>query len=416
VTGTGLVSPLGCDADEFYNRLLAGESGIGKISKFDASEYPTQIAAEVDDGAVTELALGGLMQKKFVKRVDPVIKFGMVAGKLALRDAGLDHEGEDIAKLDKVRSGILMGSALGGFDAFGTAVSNLQQVSYKKMNPFCIPFAITNMPAAMLAMDLNFMGPNYPANTACATGNYCIKLAADHIRRGEADLMLAGGTEASVMPLSIQGFMACKALSTNNDDPQGASRPWDQDRDGFVMGEGAGVLVLESLEHAQARGANILCEVAGAAFTCDAYHLTDPRPEGEGVAACIQLALADAGMTAEDIDYVNCHGTSTPAGDMAEYKAIQKGLKGWKGKMNATKGQIGHLLGAAAAVEAVACVKALTTGWVHPNINLKNPSEGLDTNFIVGTVKEELKPRTVLSNSFGFGGHNSAVIFKKFEP
>lgn len=415
VTGLGLVSPLGNDPAEFYGHLLEGRSGVRAISKFDASELPTRIAAEVDDEAVTQLALDGLMQKKFVKRVDPVIKFGVVAGKLALRHAGLDETGEAFKKLDKFRAGILIGSALGGYDAFGTAVQSLVTQSFRRMNPFCIPFAITNMPGAMLAMELNFMGPNYPANTACATGNYCIKLAMDHIRRGDADVMLAGGAEASVLPLGIQGFIACKALSQRNDDPAAASRPWDKGRDGFVMGEGAGVLVLESLEHAQARGAPILCEVAGAAFSCDAHHLTEPHPEGKGVSLCIQRALADARMRPEDIDYVNAHGTSTPAGDMAEYRAIMSGLAGWKGKINSTKGFTGHLLGAAGAVEAVACVQSLATGWVHPNANLENPEDDLDLNFLIGSKKEKLEPRAALSNSFGFGGHNSAVVFKKFE-
>lgn len=458
VTGLGLVSPLGNDPDEFYNRLLDGESAIGPITKFDASDLSTRIAAEVDDSAVDALALGTagngppLMLKKWVKRVDPAIKYTVVAGKLALRDAGLSAPDAPDAwplagapDLDPSRVGVLVGSALGGFTAFRDAAVALVKQSYRKMSPFCIPFAITNMPGAMLAMDLGLMGPNYPANTACATGNYCLKLAADHIRRGEADVMLAGGVDASVMDTSIQGFIACKALSSRNGDGEGddprdaatASRPWSSDRDGFVMGEGCGVLVLESLEHAKRRGARILCEVAGGAFSCDAHSLTEPLPDGRGVALCIRRAVADAGLSASDIDYVNAHGTSTPAGDMAEYGAIMSGLSGgsdhgeastsgsdgpapgaggaWRGKVNSTKGQVGHSLGAAGALEAIACIQALRTGWLHPNPHLDNPDPRVDLSVLVGKTKEETRPRAALSNSFGFGGHNSAVVFTVFD-
>lgn len=270
------------------------------------------------------------------------------------------------------RGGILIGSAFGGFTSFADAVEALTVSGHRKMNPFCIPFAITNMGGAMLAMDVGLMGPNYPINTACATGNYCIWTAAETIRRGEADLMLAGGAEAAIIPSGIGGFIACKALSKRNDEPHRASRPWDKNRDGFVMGEGAGVLVLEELEHAQRRGAPILAEYVGGAFTSDAYHMTDPHPEGRGVKACIEKAIRMSGISASDVNYINAHATSTQAGDMAEYRAIMGALPGAK-KINSTKSMIGHLLGAAGAVEAVATVKALNTGLIHPNLNIENP-------------------------------------------
>jgi len=288
---------------------------------------------------------------------------------------------------------------------------------YKKMNPFCIPFAITNMAGALLAMDTGFMGPNYSINTACASGNYCIHNAAGHIARGEADVMLAGSADASVIPSGVGGFIACKALSRRNDDPAGASRPWDRDRDGFVMGEGAGVLVLEDLEHAAKRGARIYAEYAGGAFTCDAHHMTEPRPDGGGVRLCIERAVAAAGCTPDQVDYVNAHATSTPAGDMAEYRAIRAALPREDLRMNSTKSMIGHLLGGAGAVEAIVTVKAIQTGWLHPTLNCASPEDGVDLDVICasGGGKQRRAVRVALSNSFGFGGHNSAIVFKSFE-
>jgi 3-oxoacyl-[acyl-carrier-protein] synthase II len=281
------------------------------------------------------------------------------------------------------------------------------------MNPFCIPFAITNMAGALLAMDIGFMGPNYAINTACASGNYCIHNAAGHIARGEADLMLAGSADASVLPSGIGGFIACKALSKRNDDPTGASRPWDRDRDGFVMGEGAGVLVLEEYEHAKRRGAKIYAEYAGGAFTCDAHHMTEPHPDGRGVKLCIERAVAAAGVKPEDVTYVNAHATSTPAGDMAEYRAIRAALPHDTLRMNSTKSMIGHLLGGAGAVEAIASVKAIQTGWLHPSINCQSPEDGVDLDVICGRGKVQQDVKVALSNSFGFGGHNSAILFRQ---
>ena len=358
------------------------------------------------------------MNKKNARRLDAVIKYALVAGKKALKDAGLPYETAakpgDGGPIDPARAGILVGTAMGGMNTFATAVEDWATKGFRRMNPFCIPFAITNMPGAQLAMDTGFMGPNYSISTACATGNYCLIAAADHIRRGDADLMLAGGTDAAVIPAGIGGFTACKALSQRNGDPAGASRPWDTGRDGFVMGEGAGVLVLESEAHARARGATILAEFAGGAVGCDAHHMTEPRPDGSGVASCITAALKRTGTAPEAVDYVNAHATSTPAGDLAEWRAIRAAVPGDRVKVNATKSLIGHLLGAASAVEAVAAVQAIRTGWLHPTLNLDSPDPLVELDRVVGGVKLQHPTDVALSNSFGFGGHNSCVVFKKW--
>jgi len=403
----GVVTPLGNEIQEFYNNLLAGKSGVAPITSFDASGWSTTFAGEVKD-----LDVDGYISKKMERRLDRTIKFVLVSGKKALQDAGLSWSGQDIKELNKARCGILIGSAFGGMNAFATAVEALETQSFKKMNPFCIPFAITNMSGAMLAMDIGFMGPNYAINTACATGNYCITAAAGHIQRGEADLMLAGSADAAVLPSGIGGFIACKALSKRNDDPASASRPWDKSRDGFVMGEGAGTLVLEEYEHAKARGAKIYGEYVGGYFTCDAHHMTEPQPEGKGVRLCIERALDQAGIPAADVNYVNAHATSTPAGDMAEYRAIRAALPNPGLRMNSTKSMIGHLLGGAGSVEAVATIMALQTGYVHPTINLQTPEDGVDLDMVCANEKQQLDINVALSNSFGFGGHNSCLLFK----
>ncbi|GBF95373.1 hypothetical protein Rsub_07801 [Raphidocelis subcapitata] len=333
ITGMGVVSPLGHEPDVLYANLLAGKSGVGEISGFDARDFSTRFAGEVK-----ELDTDGYIQKKMERRLDKCIKFVMVAGKKALQDSGLPYQGKDLGELNPARCGILIGSAFGGMSTFATAVEVLET----KMNPFCIPFAITNMSGALLAMDLGFMGPNYAINTACATGNYCITAAADHVRRGEADIMLAGSADAAVLPSGIGGFIACKALSRRNDSPAAASRPWDRDRDGFVMGEGAGVLVLEELNHALARGARIYGEYLGGAFTCDAHHMTEPLPDGGGVRLCIERALASAGVTPDRVSYVNAHATSTPAGDLAEYRAIRWVPLLWEWRALGFRGYITH--------------------------------------------------------------------------
>ncbi|KAG2434939.1 hypothetical protein HYH02_012136 [Chlamydomonas schloesseri] len=403
----GMVSCLGHDHDEFYNNLLAGKSGITNIEGFPCTDYTTRFAGEIKS-----LDCSGYVTKKFEKRVDAVIKYILVAGKKALGDAGLAWDGQEIKDLDRMRCGTLVGTAMGGMTSFANAVEALETSGYRKMNPFCIPFAITNMGGAMLAMDIGFMGPNYSISTACATGNYCIMNSAEHIRRGDADLMLAGAGDAAIIPSGIGGFIACKALSKRNEDPAAASRPWDTDRDGFVMGEGAGVLVLEEYEHAKARGARIYAEYVGGAVTCDAHHMTEPQPEGKGVILCLQRALQSTGLSPTDINYVNAHATSTQAGDMAEYRAINTVFNHPDLRINATKSMIGHLLGGASAVEAVATIKAIQTGWLHPSINLHNPEAGVDPLRVVAGTKQHHPIKVALSNSFGFGGHNSCVMFK----
>ena len=375
-----------------------------------AADFSTRIAGEIKS-----FDCEGYVAKKWAKRQDTVMKYLQVAGKKALEGSGLPWDGPELQDIDRSKCGVLIGTAMGGLETFSKAAETLATTGHRKMNPFCIPFAISNMGGAMLAIDLGFMGPNYSISTACATGNYCIMQSAEHIRRGEANLMLAGGADAAVIPSGIGGFIACKALSKRNDDPQAASRPWDKNRDGFVMGEGAGVLVLEELEHAKARGATILAEFIGGAFTCDAHHISDPNPEGTGVIACIQKSLENARVDATDVDYVNAHGTSTPAGDMAEYRAIMKAVGHENLRINSTKSMIGHLLGGAGAVEAVAVVEAVRRSKLHPNLNLDDPEDDVDLNILVGKQAQDHDVTVALSNSFGFGGHNSSILFRKFE-
>ncbi|XP_059645579.1 3-oxoacyl-[acyl-carrier-protein] synthase II, chloroplastic-like [Cornus florida] len=407
-TGVGVVTPIGDDADVFYNNLLEGVSGISEIEAFDCAQFPTRIAGEIKS-----FSANAWVAPKLCKRADKFMLYMLTAGKKALADGGI-AEG-DMGEQDKAKCGILIGSALGGMKVFHDAIEALR-VSYRKMNPFCIPFATTNMGSAILAMDLGWMGPNYSISTACATSNFCILNAANHIIRGETDMMLCGGSDSAIIPIGLGGFIACRALSQRNSDPTKASRPWDINRDGFVMGEGAGVLLLEELEHAKKRGATIYAEFLGGSFTCDAYHMTEPHPDGTGIVLCIEKALAQSGVAREDVNYVNAHATSTQAGDLKEYEAIVRCFgQNPVLRMNSTKSMIGHLLGAAGAVEAVATIKAIQTGWVHPNINLEKPDEGVDTNVLVGPKKERLDIKVALSNSFGFGGHNSSIVFAPYK-
>ncbi|KAG6771967.1 hypothetical protein POTOM_023362 [Populus tomentosa] len=409
VTGLGVVSPLGHEPDVFYNNLLEGVSGVSQIEAFDCAQFSTRIAGEIKS-----ISTDGWVSPKLAKRMDKFMLYMLIAGKKALADGGITEDMMD--ELNKAKCGVLIGSAMGGMKVFNDAIEALR-ISYKKVNPFCVPFATTNMGSAMLAMDLGWMGPNYSISTACATGNFCILNAANHIIRGEADVMLCGGSDSAIIPIGgLGGFVACRALSQRNDDPTRASRPWDMNRDGFVMGEGAGVLLLEELEHAKKRGANIYAEFLGGSFTCDAYHMTEPRPDGAGIILCIEKALAQSGVSKEDVNYINAHATSTPAGDLKEYNALMHCFGRNSGlRVNSTKSMIGHLLGASGAVEAIAAVQAIRTGWVHPNINLENPEQGMDTSVLVGPKKERLDIKAALSNSFGFGGHNSSIIFAPFK-
>jgi len=411
ITGMGLCSVFGNDVDVFYDKLLAGTSGIDLITRFDASKFPTKFAGQIKDFSVD-----GEIDGKNARRLDDCLKYGLVAGKKALRMAGL--EGEGLEGVDKTRVGVLVGSGMGGLTVFQDGVQALVEKGYRKISPFFIPYAITNMGGALLGIECGFMGPNYSISTACATSNYAFYAAANHIRRGEADIMVAGGIEAPIIPVGLGGFVACRALSTRNDDPQTASRPWDKDREGFVMGEGGGVLVMESLEYAQKRGANIIAEYLGGAINCDAYHMTDPHPSGLGVSTCIKLAMSDAGVSPEEVNYINAHATSTIVGDLAEVNAVKKCFaKADHMKMNGTKSMIGHCLGAAGGLEAIATIKAITTGYVHPTINQINPEPEV-TDFVdtVPNVKQQHEVEVAISNSFGFGGHNSAVVFAPYKP
>lgn len=414
ITGMGVASVFGNDIDHFYNQLLDGVSGIDTISRFDASEFPTNFG-----GQIKNFDNEDLIDKKNARRYDDCLSYCMVASKKALRAAGIEKEANPEAheKLNKARVGVLVGSGMGGLTVFQDGVKALVEKGYKKITPFFIPYAITNMGGALVAIDQNFMGPNYSISTACATANYCFVAASNHIRNGDADVVLAGGSEAPIIPVGLGGFVACRALSQRCDEPQRASRPWDQDRDGFVMGEGAGVLVMESLEHALARGAPIIAEYMGGALTCDAHHMTDPHPEGLGVSTCIDLALKDGGIDRDAVNYINAHATSTLVGDKAEVRAIKKvftgGLKGVK--INATKSMIGHCLGAAGGMEAVATIQAIRTGYVHPTINHENPIEEVEGVDVVPNVKSKHDITVGISNSFGFGGHNSVVAFGPYK-
>ena len=407
ITGLGVVSCFGNDVDIFYKNLLEGKSGIKPITQFSCEDYSTKFA-----GVINDFDPGEYMDKKQARRVDKAIAYTMVAGKKACEHAGL--KGEAFDRLKKERCGIIIGSGMGGMSVFAEGVETLVEKGPRRVSPFFVPYILTNMCGGMLGIDLGFMGPNYSISTACATANYSIISAANHLRKGDADLMLAGGVEAAILPMGLAGFCACKALSQRNDNPEKASRPWDCDRDGFVMGEGSGVLVLETLEHALERGATILGEYLGGGLSCDAYHLTDPRSDGEGVKACIQYALQDAGIQSEDINYINAHATSTPVGDMAEVRALKKVFKKPANiKMNSTKSMIGHLLGAAGGVEAIATVKAFHEG-IHPTINLERPEPELE--FDVPTRAEKFAIKNALSNSFGFGGHNASIVLAPYMP
>lgn len=408
VTGLGIVSCFGTDVDTYYQSLLDGKSGITPIDCFPCEEMPTRFA-----GQVRNFDPEGFVEKKQIRRLDPSSLYTLVAGKKALTDAGLDED--TIQQLNKKRCGVLVGSGMGGMQVFYENAVTMDHKGYRKITPFFVPYILTNISGGLLAMDCGFMGPNYSISTACATANYSIMNAANHIRLGHADVMVTGGVEDAICPLGVAGFIALKALSQRNDDPQKASRPWDVDRDGFVMGAGAGILILESLEHAQRRGAKIYAEYLGGGISCDAHHITDPHPEGEGVAMSIELALEDGNIKKEDVNYINAHATSTPVGDMAEVKGIKRvfGSNLSHVKMNATKSMIGHCLGAAGGVEAIATIKGITSGMIHPTINVENPEPELDIDIVLNKpVKHEIN--VAISNSFGFGGHNSCVAFAPF--
>ncbi len=406
VTGLGVVSCFGNDVDQFYSALLQGCSGVSSITQFACEEYTTRFAASISDFSAEDY-----LDRKQARRVDPFIAYAVVAAKKALEQAGLT--GDKLEMLDRLKCGVLIGSGMGGMSTYNEGLSSLNTKGPRKVSPFFIPYTLTNMAGGLVAIETGFMGPNYSISSACATGNYAIINAANHIRSGAADVMLCGGVEASINIAGLAGFCAVKALSTRNDAPERASRPWDQARDGFVMGEGAGVILLESLEHALARGANILAEYLGGGLSCDAYHITELRADGSGVSICIENALADAQVSKDRVNYINAHATSTPHGDMIEVLGIQRVFDRPENiYMNATKSLIGHLLGGAGGIEAVATVMAIASGKIHGTLNLENPEPGL--NLQVPNEATDVKIDVGLSNSFGFGGHNATVLFGRF--
>lgn len=406
ITGMGVVSCFGNDVDHFYQELLQGKSGIVPIEGFPCQEFPTRFA-----GVIRNFDCGEYLDKKQARRVDPFIGYTVVAGKKALEKGNL--VGPALEALDKKRCGVIIGSGMGGMSSFSEGVETLLKQGHKRVSPFFVPYIITNMGGAVLAIELGFMGPNYSISTACATANYCIISAVRHIQEGNADVMLCGGAESPISPVGLAGFVACKALSEYNEDPTKASRPWDKARDGFVLGEGAGVLLIESLEHALARGAPIYAEYLGGSVNCDAYHLTSPREDGSGVAHCMSLAIKDAGIAKEEVNYINAHATATIVGDLCEIRGIHSVFGPHTGniKVNATKSMIGHGLGAAGGLEAIVTIKAIETGMLHPTINIENPEPELGNIDIVAGQAKPHKVSVALSNSFGFGGHNSTIVF-----
>jgi 3-oxoacyl-[acyl-carrier-protein] synthase II len=403
VTGLGAVTALGHEVESFWAGLVAGRCGVTRVSHFDPKDFASQIGAEVRDWDAAQH-----MDPKEARRNDRYTHFGFVAAKQAVTDSGLD-----MAREDGDRVGVVIGSGIGGMDTFETQLHVLRDRGPRKVSPFTIPSLIINMCSGMVAIEYGARGPNFGIVSACATGTHAIGEAAHMIRRGDADVMIAGGSEAAITPFAYASFCAMKAMSTRNDVPEKASRPFDKNRDGFIMGEGAGVLVLESLEHARARGARIYCELAGYAATCDAFHITQPDPEGKGLSMAMKRALGSAGVNPEQIDYINAHGTSTPYNDKFETLAIKKvfGDHARKLAVSSTKSMTGHLLGAAGGIESVICVKTLQTQMLAPTINLEEPDPDCDLDY-VPNVARPAKVSTVLSNNLGFGGQNAAVVFR----
>jgi 3-oxoacyl-[acyl-carrier-protein] synthase II len=406
VTGLGIVSPLGNDISTFWQNLVAGQCGVNKISAFDPSQYDTQIAAEVKDFN----PLPAFPSPKEVRRADRFGQFGVYAGWRALQDSGLDLEKVD---LDEV--GAFFGSGIGGLRTVSDQHTILLERGPDRLSPFMIPMLILNMASGLFSIYYRLRGPNFATCSACATSSHAIGEAWRTIKMGDAQVIFAGGAEATIIPIGIGGFCAMKAMSTRNDDPTHASRPFDKERDGFVMGEGAGALVLEELEHAKKRGAKIYCEIVGYGNTADASHVTAPAPEGEGAARCMKMALRNSGLNPEDVSYINAHGTSTPQGDIAETQAVKTvfGPHARKLAVSSTKGATGHMLGAAGAVEMAICAKAIETDTVPPTINQIVPDPECDLDYVPNTARQ-MKVHGVISNSFGFGGHNASIAAKKF--
>lgn len=403
VTGLGVITAIGHEVEGFWSSLVAGRGGVGRITAFDPSELASQIGAEVRDWDPTLH-----MDPKEARRNDRYTHFGFVAARQAFRDSALD-----MAKEDADRVGVVIGSGIGGMYTFESQLKVMAERGPRKVSPFTIPSLIGNMCSGMVAIDLGARGPNFGIVSACATGTHALGEAMHMIRRGDADVMIAGGAEASITPFAYASFCSMKAMSTRNEDPGSACRPFSLGRDGFVMGEGAGVLVLESLAHAQARGARIYCELAGYAATCDAHHITMPDPEGKGLSMAMTRALNSAGMRPDEIDYLNAHGTSTPYNDKFETLAIKRvfGEHARSLAISSTKSMTGHLLGAAGGIESVICAKTLQQQVIAPTINLHEPDPECDLDYVPNQARPA-KVRGVLSNNLGFGGQNASVVFR----
>ncbi len=405
VTGMGMLSPLGNDVPSSWQGILAGRSGIGLIEHMDLSAYSTRFG-----GSIKGFDVEQYLPAKEARKLDLFIQYGLAASFQAVRDSGLE-----ITDANRERIGVVMGSGIGGLTNIENSCKALMEQGPRRISPFFVPGSIINMVSGFLSIHLGLQGPNYAIATACTTGTHCIGMAARNIAYGEADVMVAGGSEMAACGLGIGGFAAARALSTRNDDPAGASRPWDKGRDGFVLSDGAGALVLEELEHAKARGAHIYAELIGFGMSADAFHMTSPPDDGAGAARCIRNALNDAQLNVEQVQYINAHGTSTPAGDKAEAAAIRSVFGGhaYELSVSSTKSMVGHLLGAAGAVEAIFSVLAIRDQVAPPTINLEEPDEGCDLDF----VPNQAKPRpidVVVSNSFGFGGTNGSLVFRRF--
>jgi len=408
VTGIGVLTSIGIGIDAYWDSLVKGKSGIGSVTQFDASDYPCRVASEVNDFDPAQY-----MDPKEVKRNDRYTHFAVAAAKLAMTDGKLDK-----TSVDPERFGVLVSSGIGGLGTIEKQSRTLFERGPRRVSPFMIPCLIANIASGVVAIEMGARGPNFSVVSACAGGTHAIGEALKFLRSGDVDVMLAGGSEAAITQLGFAGFCAMKAMSTSyNDNPDTSSRPFDATRDGFVMGEGAGVLLLETLEHAEARGAHIYCELVGYGATCDAYHITSPDPEGKGLAKCLQLAMKHGDVDAKDVDYINAHGTSTPYNDKFETLAIKKTFGEEKARdilISSTKSMTGHLLGAAGGIEAAACAMAIQTGDVPPTINYSNPDPECDLNYVPNkSVKRDVK--VAISDNLGFGGHNAALVFKKFE-
>ena len=406
ITGLGVVSPVGSDLKTFWTNIIEGRSGIRRHQAFDSEGFDCKIAGEVKDIDPTTF----FKSSKESRRADRYAQLAMAGAKMAVADAGLDP-----AKVDVDRVGVMIGSGIGGLQSMEVETKRLYEKGPSRVSPFTIAMMISNMASGLVSMEFGFRGPNMSIVTACATSNNSIGEAWRIIKFGDADVFIAGGAEGTVSPLGIAGFASMKALSTRNNEPEKASRPFDRDRDGFVMGEGAGVLVIEELEHAKRRGAQIYCELVGYGVSADAYHMTAPLPEGEGASRCMKMALGHAKTNIEEVDYINAHGTSTPVGDLCETKAIKHafGEQAYKIPVSSTKSMTGHLLGAAGGIEMAVCALSIKHGIIPPTINLDNPDPQCDLDY-VPNVAREVKVRVAMSNSFGFGGHNATLVGKEF--